>query len=517
MAKKVITIFLIEDDEDDYILLKKTLNKISKSEYVLTWEKNSDRAMKAIAACSYDVYIVDFRLGKRTGMDILKDAKRHGCNKPFILLTGSGNEELGVNALRAGAQDYLTKGEITPVVLERAIRYAIERTETVSREQDLIAEQTARKIAEAQRNKLEDVLIALEDHQERLELAQKAGNIGTFEWNIQTGGLVWTPELQTLYGLSMSNTVETFKQWQRMIHPEDRKQVEEEVQKALKENLQMNTEFRVVWPDKSVHWIYAKGTVFTDKHQKPLRMVGVNMDITARKQLENQKDEFIGVATHELKTPITTLKGYTQVLINRLKKKKDFSTVAHLTKMDVQLNRLNTLVEDLLDVTKIQSGTLQLNREDIIFSDLVAEIVDSLQLTTDRHTIVMKNNLKKKVHADRNRIGQVITNILSNAIKYSPQANEIIVTMDNKDSVVTLSVQDFGIGISDDVQKKVFDRFFRVSGPTGVTFPGLGLGLFISAEIIRRHGGKIWVESKIGKGSTFSFSLPVNKKTENRN
>lgn len=231
-------------------------------------------------------------------------------------------------------------------------------------------------------------------------------------------------------------------------------------------------------------------------------------DITEQKKLERQKDEFLAIASHELKTPITSIKIYSQFLLTSFQKKGDEKATGQLTKMYAQVNKLTNLISDLLDVTKIKGGKLQLNKEEFDFNTLVDDIIADLQLTTEKHSIVKEFSKTKTVYADRDRLGQVITNFLSNAIKYSPDSNKIIVQIKNEKNDVLFSVQDFGIGISKDEQRNVFKRFVRVS-EHHKTFPGLGLGLYISKEIMKRHGGKIWMKSEKGKGSTFYFSLPL--------
>lgn len=221
------------------------------------------------------------------------------------------------------------------------------------------------------------------------------------------------------------------------------------------------------------------------------------------------RNEFISIASHELKTPVTSIKAYGQVLQRRFMRSGNTQAAEQLGKMDDQLNRLTNLISDLLDVTKIETGKLQLHNDFYEFDALIAESIEEVQRTVDTHTIVLEGSTKKKIYGDRERTGQVLTNLLSNAIKYSPEKKKIIVSIKSSGEYVEGSVKDFGVGISKEKQDKVFERFYRASGPKDNTFPGLGLGLYISSEIIKRQGGKIWLESKEGKGSTFRFSLPI--------
>jgi signal transduction histidine kinase len=183
-----------------------------------------------------------------------------------------------------------------------------------------------------------------------------------------------------------------------------------------------------------------------------------------------------------------------------------------LGKMDGQINKLTALIGDLLDVTKIEGGKLQFNEDYFYFDELVSEIVEEIQRTTERHKIVRQGTAKKTVYGDRDRIGQVITNLLTNAIKYSPHADKILVKTSGGKKDVTLCVQDFGVGVPKAKQQHIFERFYRVSGDSQDTIPGMGLGLYIASEIITRQRGKIWVESTEGKGSSFCFRLPIGKR-----
>lgn len=234
-------------------------------------------------------------------------------------------------------------------------------------------------------------------------------------------------------------------------------------------------------------------------------------EIKERKKLENQKDEFLGMASHELKTPVTSIKAYAQVLQLRFRKEQNIKASELLSKMDTQLDKLTNLISDLLDITKIEGGKLQFHKTFFDSNELIDEIIEEMQRTTTRHTIVSDLAQTKSVWGDRDRVGQVLTNFLSNAIKYSPHSSKIIVKTEVQARSITIAVQDFGVGIPDDAQQKVFERFFRVKGLKQETYPGLGLGLYISSEIVRRHAGTITVVSKKEKGSTFSFSIPLKK------
>lgn len=545
------------------------------------------------------------------------------------------------------------------------------------------------KEAQEELHRREKIANDLQIEKERLRLAQEAGHIGIFEWDMLTNTVNYSDELVKMYGYKpgMKSSYEYFM---KRIHPEDRDWVMKEFNKQLKVSNYTEAEFRILLPDKTIRWIYAKSQVFYNKRRKPIKSVGINIDVTERMQtqinlrflaeaskilsssldyettlnniaklavpqvadwfgidlldkngelqqvavhhkdtkkmklaqelrakyptdihaktgiaqvlrsgkseiypiippemleavakdkkhlqllqkigfhsamivpliiqkkavgtiifvssetkrsftkgdlsvaeelanrisiaMENAqlyksakdaislRDDFISVASHELKTPITSVKIFTQVLQKHAEKTEDDKAVKSLAKMDKQIDKLTELVLNLLNIAKIQTGRMEYTEKPFDFDKMVMEVVDVLQHMTVKHKIIVVGKTNKKFFGDEDRIGQVISNLISNAIKYSPHADKIIVTLSAKRNHIGLSVQDFGIGMAKEHLEKIFNRFYRVSGATDKTFPGLGIGLYISHEIIKRHGGKLWAESDEGKGSTFYLSLPL--------
>jgi PAS domain S-box-containing protein len=230
-------------------------------------------------------------------------------------------------------------------------------------------------------------------------------------------------------------------------------------------------------------------------------------DITERKALEKQKDNFIMAASHELKTPITTIKAYAEILHEIFIHTKDAESANMVRKMESQVDRLTKVVKDLLDVAKIEEGQLKLVEGEYDINEVIADAVEDLQRTTPV-ALVTQLQPAKKLWGDKNRVEQVLVNLVSNAIKYSHDGKEIIIRSRTDDEGVTVEVQDFGIGMTEEAQLKAFQRFYRPSDPEAKTYPGLGIGLYLSSEIIKRHKGRIWVNSEKNKGSLFAFSLP---------
>lgn len=290
-----------------------------------------------------------------------------------------------------------------------------------------------------------------------------------------------------------------------IVHPEDHKKVTGEIVQVFDGRPHTIT-FRV--RHKKGHYIVLEGVGRMMTNAGRSFILTTSRDITERLESEKRKDEFIGVASHELKTPVTSLKAYAQLLHKRFERLGDTDSAKQLEKMNTQLDKLTSLIGDLLDVTKIETGKLLFHEATFDLEQLVLEVIEEMQRMTDRHEIQFVGK-GKSIYGDRERIGQVFVNFLTNAIKYSPKSDKIVVTLKQSSDTITCCVQDFGVGIPKEDKEKIFERFYRVSEVGQETYPGLGLGLFISSEIIRRHNGNIWVESERGKGSTFCFSLPA--------
>ena len=237
--------------------------------------------------------------------------------------------------------------------------------------------------------------------------------------------------------------------------------------------------------------------------------IGFVLDISERKDLEKRKDEFISMASHELKTPLTSLKGFLGLLQRRLTTQGDETALHYLARMDTQVNKLTRLINDLLNLSKIQTGQIDYQAEYFDMDALVQETIENVQGTTQSHHLILEGQAQTEMFGDRDRIGQVLINLLNNAIKYSPRADTVLIHVAKEHGQVIVSVQDFGVGIAKEHQHKIFERFYQVNDPKEKAYPGLGIGLFISCEIIRRHGGQLWVESEKGEGSTVHFTLRI--------
>jgi signal transduction histidine kinase len=263
--------------------------------------------------------------------------------------------------------------------------------------------------------------------------------------------------------------------------------------------------------DKKLVTLRVSSAPIQNKKKKTIAAVSIITNITHQKELERQKDDFLSLASHELKTPLTSLKMFIDLQKTQLSKKDVKKLAYYNQRIGDQADKLKELVNDLLSVSRIQTGKLRFTIESFDISEIISDTVEGLQATAANHTIQISNKKKYIVKGDKYRIYQVLVNLISNAIKYSPNGKRIIVHIEKIKQDVVVSVQDFGIGIGKEQQGKIFNKLYQVSDSTERTFPGLGLGLYISKEIVIRHKGKIWVESTKDNGSTFLFSLPLSK------
>ncbi|WP_145857990.1 sensor histidine kinase [Pedobacter suwonensis] len=253
---------------------------------------------------------------------------------------------------------------------------------------------------------------------------------------------------------------------------------------------------------KTFYRIYEQNRKLNEVQEKLLE------EIEFRKQAEHKKDEFISIASHELKTPLTSVKGYIQLLQRSLKRDDKAVAQNHLEKASIQLEKLNELIVDLLDISKIESGKMKFNMKPFCADNMVNNAIEMLQQSNPDFKISKLGQTDEMIFGDEMRLEQVVINFITNAIKYAPGTDQVNVTVNIKDEKLYVAVKDFGIGISKEQQQKIFDKFYRVEENSN-RFNGLGIGLYICSEIINRHGGAIGVNSVPDEGSEFYFIIPT--------
>ncbi|HEV2832511.1 MAG TPA: CheR family methyltransferase [Hanamia sp.] len=437
-------------------------------------------------------------------------AKRYGYAKAEDIIGSSMGELLSDSQLKNYLGQFISSGYyLTDAVVHETVngesKYYLNNLVGIV-ESDTIKRiwGTKRDITEQKRNEL-----SLKRTQQKLALALSAAAVAAWIWHVDSNQIEWNEEQQKIYGTVECPDHCTFEDWIKIIHAEDAVEVHRKISDAVNHKKELSLEFRVLWPDESIHWILLKGNPSYDENGIVVQLAGVNIDITDRKLLEKEREDFIAITSHELKTPLTSIKAYSEILYEILEQKKDMQSASLAKKMDKQIDRLHLLIKDLLDVSKINEGQLQLKPSYFDFNKLLDNVIEDMQSTTQKHKLIKEAKVDQQIWADKEKIREVLINLISNAIKYSPNSSEIIIKANTDKRQLITSVKDFGIGISKTNILRLFNRFVRVNDSTVNTFPGLGLGLYISSEIIKKHNGTVWVESVKDQGSEFFFTLPL--------
>lgn len=361
----------------------------------------------------------------------------------------------------------------------------------------------------AQRELIEE----LKASEENLRLATEAAELGTFDLDLVKHTMDWDKRCRELFGIYDMRPVNYNDDFLGGLHQDDRDRVAAVIEQAMNKeqsNGDYDVEYRTVgFSDKKVRWIRAKGKVFFGEHDKPERFMGAVLDITENKLNEIRKNDFIAMASHELKTPLTSLKAYIQLLAVKARKSGDEFLISSLQKSENQVNKMTSLIYGFLDLSKIETGKLQLDNTVFDINGLITEVVAESAPIAPAHKITVVPGDNFNVSADREKISQVLVNLISNAVKYSPKQSTIYIAAIREGDSVKVTVTDEGIGIDPQHQLNIFQRFYRVDTADTKGFSGFGIGLYLSAEIIQLHKGTIGVTSEEGEGSTFYFTLPL--------
>ncbi len=302
--------------------------------------------------------------------------------------------------------------------------------------------------------------------------------------------------------------------WTLKIHPEDRDNYRVQWEQSLQSGENLDMEIRILSKEGDYKWHLSRAEAVRDDNGKIKLWIGTNTDIQRLKEEEKRKEDFLKMVSHELKTPVTSIKGYVQLLLSLLKTAQDKKVSSlpvqpSLERIDHQITRLTRLISEILDLSRIEENKLELKKEIFSINELVTQTVQDINYTNTQHKIDVVHDHEGTVVGDKDRIGQVLINLITNAIKYSPEKQEVKVIIHKKvKNMVTVSVKDWGIGIAAENHGHIFKRFYRISKEKEDTYSGFGIGLFLANEIIHRHKGDIKVKSKKGEGSEFSFTIP---------
>jgi len=525
-------ILIVDDDPALLQALPETLQlrmeglKIDTADSAMT-------ALKHIASADYDAIITDIKMPGMDGLALLTKIKELRPETPTLLITGHGEHDLAVQALRGGAYDFIQKPidrEYVVASLRRAIqarqltRQVHEQHLTLERHAALL-EQTVQErthhLLEA--NQAKDALLTqvetladqLRRHVAELDTIIESMADGVYvcdasskivRVNANGAALLGLPVEQARQMLDERREQDTFRALDGTSIPRDEFPLDQALRGIT------HIDYRLVirrYDTDEDRQVRISAAPIRNSAGKITGAVAVASDITRLYQLERQKDDFISIASHELRTPLTSMKVLTQ-LTRRQLERTGSSVPGHVARMERAIVRMEQLISDLLDVSRIEAGKLTMRPEPCHLSELCQQIVDEQMASTERTIIFTPPDEPFEIEVDVDRISQVLTNLLSNALKYSPANAPVTLTLAREGETISLCVRDEGPGIPPEELPHVFDRFYRVPGievqsGSGI---GLGLGLHICREIVERHGGYIWVESTIGKGSAFSVALP---------
>ncbi|MET3606930.1 two-component system CheB/CheR fusion protein [Mucilaginibacter rubeus] len=343
----------------------------------------------------------------------------------------------------------------------------------------------------------------LQESERRLSLAVTYSKMAVWELNLETRAITRSEGFEKLFGLSKSDEISDEATLLKMFEPEDRQKLES-VLNNIHPGQNFDFQGRILTPDGIIKWINFQGKA--ERDAMGAKILGTLYDITRDKMAEREKDDFISIASHELKTPLTALKGSLQVL-ERMKENPTPMFAVMVKQAAKSMDKVTNLVDELLNAGRVAEGQLHLKTTRFNISRAIDECC--LHVTAaGTYQITVGGEKDLELEGDSERIQRVIVNFVNNAVKYAPQSKEIAILVSRVSGFIRVSVTDQGPGIPADRVPYLFDRFYRAD-QNGMQYSGLGLGLYISAEIIKKHNGHIGVDSQPGTGSTFWFELPA--------
>jgi len=557
MHQETIRILLVDSDEEDYILTRNLLAKLPQ-QFILDWAKDCQDALRRLSLIAYHICFLEYTIGKQSGIELLKKAKEKNYPTPIIMLTDQGDLAADVQAMRHGAADYLIKKFVTPSLLERSIRYTLERQKTERERLKLLHEQAKRIEAESAQKRVSlladasKVLASSLDYRETLRTLANLLVPHMADWCIVD--ILHGQEFERLVVVHKDPKKRKFALKLQRDYPPDLSspggvgKVLRTGELEIQETLSEETALKTARNDKKLLRllkklglksymmipILSRGRVLgclTLNHGESQRQY-TNYDLSYIQDLTRRialaidnamlyekaqdgiriRDEFLNIASHELKTPLTSLHLQMQILTHALAKKKIALSPKKLEQLldsnSRQLQRLTKLINSLLDVSRIHAKSIHLEPEKTDLAEITKDVVNRFrdEAKNSGTKLIYKNSVHVYGYWDKFRLDQAATNLIANALKYG-QSKPVTISVGATKKYAKLTVKDHGIGISPSDKERIFDRFERTE--LAKSFGGLGLGLYITKQIIDAHGGKISVLSKLQKGSTFVVSLPL--------
>ncbi len=486
-------ILIVDDKQENIYSLKKLLE--SKGFSVDT-ALSGEEGLKKVLNTDYALIILDVQMPSMDGFEVAETLS--GFNKtkdiPIIFLSAvNTNNEFINKGYESGGIDYVVKPfdpEILLLKVNTFVRLYKQTKELQDTQHALRAEIDIRKKVQSE----------LKEHVKELQHTLEALPLIAFTGN-EEGEIEFVNQNWFKYSLSvkqfpqtLGNEIDIKKEWQKVI--------------PKKHSLALEVRIKELESAKYKYHLLRIVPIF--EHNKTLKWVGTFTDIEDQKQIEKKKDEFLSITSHELKTPLTSVKAYIQLLSRSLRNHESEQVKGYIEKAHLQVEKLNELISDLLDISKIENGELKLNKQQFDLKIMIESAIETIQQTHgDFKLEILGNETPLLLNGDENRIEQVLINYLTNALKYSPNSCFLRITRETNGNNVIIKVKDNGIGIPPEKQNDIFSKFYRVE-ESSLKFQGLGIGLYICAEIIKRHHGNVGVNSSADNGSEFYFSIPLN-------
>ena len=533
MTRPITHILLIEDNRAEARLLQETLKGSALHAATVTAVTRLAEGIAQCALTAIDVIMLDLTLPDSYGLASLDTLQHQVPGVPVVVLTNTNDDALAVEAVRRGAQDYLVKRQVSQDLLVRSLRYAVERQQVeaalreVNETLELRVQRRTAQLEEANQLLRQEV----QDRQhfeERLILAQQAAKIGTFEWNLTTGEVIWSQELETLYGVEPGEFDGNYDTWIQTLHPDDRPDIELILQQALTQQRAIATEFRILSHPQSPRWIGVKSNVFYNPDGTPQRIVGIHMDITEKKQLEAQflraqRLESLGTLAsgiaHDLNNILTPILGVTQLLPLKFPEMTGH-TRQLLDTLETSARRGSALIKQILSFARGVEG----KRINLQLAHILQEIRQIIGQTLPK-SIEISLGIEPHlwtVTGDVTQLHQVFMNLCVNARDAMPYGGSLTIEAENctfdattaqafleaqPGAYLRVTVTDTGKGIPPENLSRIFDPFFT----TKDIGKGTGLGLSAVMGIVKSHGGFIHVQSELNRGSQFTIYLPASQ------
>lgn len=508
----------MDDDEDDYLITQDLVQDIKHQRYRIDWASSYDEGWKRLQSQEYDVYLVDFRLGANTGLDLIRAARNLEKPSPIILLTGQGDFETDAQAMRLGAADYLIKNQLSADVLERAIRYAIQQARNLNQIRTLNTE-----LEDRVTRRTQALRQAVSDLRQSQQLFRSIAK------NFPNGAImVMDTELKFVFVDGMELPKIGFqsqdligRKMGDLFPPEVRSELEENLQQVL---LGETRQFELPYHSAIYLW---QAVPLSDQEGNLNQVLMVSKNVTRERKAEHEirnaltkerqlnelKTRFVSMASHEFRTPLSTILSSISLIERYQNTEQQPKREKHIDRIKSSVRNLTNILEDFLSITRLEEGHIEVRPEWFQVLDFVTLVVEDMHgLLKDGQQIQIDGSSSIKVYLDKHLVRNILNNLLSNAIKYSERNTIVELRFSLSDGMLCIAVEDHGIGIPEDEQKHMFERFFRAANVTNIQ--GTGLGLNIMQKYVSLLNGKVSFESELNRGTTFYVHFPAEYKAK---